>query len=317
MRMLNPLIRQETPFMDSIPLPDLLTVVYVLVDDWYQTHSLPPDRTPPGRKPALSVSETVTILLAMDMVPFPSERGFLGFLRANHPTLFPQLPTLSQFNRHARSVRGVLEQVRQTWLAHWAVADERHLILDTKPVPVVGYKRTKKHSDFAGSASYGYCASRKLHYFGYKLVLLTTLEGLPVVYDLVPAHTDERAAALSVVSRVQNCDIWADKGFLGEEWYDDVAAQTGNRVWTPKRGNQAQNPPAFDRLLGHVRERIEGTFNEVQNTGRNLERMLAKTVLGLATRVATKMTHHILKYLLRDQYGIDILTFQVDHNHNS
>ena len=47
------------------------------------------------------------------------------------------------------------------------------------------------------------------------------------------------------------------------------------------------------------------------------ERMLTKTVLGLATRIATKMTHHGLKYLLRDQYGIDILTFQVDHNHNS
>lgn len=72
------IIRQETPFVASIPLPDVLTVVYVLVDDWYQTHPLHPDRMPPGRKPALSVSETVTILLAMDMVPFPSERGFLG-----------------------------------------------------------------------------------------------------------------------------------------------------------------------------------------------------------------------------------------------
>lgn len=301
--------------MASIPLPDLLTVVYVLVDDWYQTHTLTPARTPPGRKPALSVSETVTILLAMDMVPFPSERGFLAFLRANYPTLFPQLPALSQFNRHARAVRGVLEQVRQTWLTHWAVADERQLILDTKPVPVVGYKRTKSRSDFAGSASYGYCASRKLHYFGYKLVLLTTLDGLPIAYDLVPAHTDEREAAMTVLRHVQHCDIWADKGFIGAEWHDDVAAQTGNRVWTPKRGNQVQNPPAFDHLLGHVRERIEGTFNEVQNTGRNLERMLTKTVIGLATRVATKITHHVLKYLLRDQYGIDILTFEVDHNH--
>ena len=314
MRMLNSLMRQETPFMASIPLPDLLTVIYVLVDDWYQTHMVTPDQTPLGRKPALSVSETVTILLAMDVVPFPSERGFLAFLRANHPTLFPQLPVLSQFNRHARAVRGVLEQVRMAWLAYWSVAAERQLILDTKPVPVVGYKRTKTHSDFAGSASYGYCASRKLHYFGYKLVLLTTLDGLPIVYDLVPAHTDERDAAMSVLSRVQHCDIWADKGFLGEEWHDMVAEQTGNRVWTPKRCNQTPNPPAFDRLLGRVRERIEGTFNEVQNTGRNLERMHAKTVLGIATRVATKMTHHVLKYLLRHHYGIDILTFQVDHN---
>ena len=250
----------------------------------------------------------------MDMVPFPSERGFLAFLRANHPTLFPQLPALSQFNRHARAVRGVLEQLRQTWLEQWANTDGGQLILDTKPVPVIGYKRTKTRSDFARSASYGYCSSRNMHYCGYKLVLLTTIDGLPIVDDLVPAHTDERDAAMSVLNRVKHCAMWADKGFLGEEWHDAVAHQTGNRVWPPKRTNQAPNPPAFDRLLGRVRERIEGTFNEVQNTGRNLERMPTKTVLGLATRVATKMTHHILKYLVRHQYGIAILTVQVDHN---
>ncbi|MDJ0678068.1 MAG: hypothetical protein QNJ36_22240, partial [Calothrix sp. MO_167.B42] len=42
------------------------------------------------------------------------------------------------------------------------------LLLDTKPVPVVGYKRDKRQSDFTGSADYGWCASRKMNYFGYK-----------------------------------------------------------------------------------------------------------------------------------------------------
>ena len=30
-------------------------------------------------------------------------------------------------------------------------------LLDTKPVPVVGYRCSKKRSDFQGSAAYGYC----------------------------------------------------------------------------------------------------------------------------------------------------------------
>ncbi len=37
-------------------------------------------------------------------------------------------------------------------------------LIDTKPIPVLGYKRSKRHSDFRGSADYGYCVSRKLHY---------------------------------------------------------------------------------------------------------------------------------------------------------
>jgi hypothetical protein len=72
-----------------------------------------------------------------------------------------------------------------------------------------------------------------------------------------------------------------------------------------------QNPAWFDRLLGSVRERIEGSFNELQNTGRNLERLLAKTVVGLTTRVIAKVTSYTLKQLLRNSFGLDVQTFQV------
>ena len=209
--------------MPSIPLPDLLTMISVLVDDGHQPQTVQRHRATPEPKPALRVRETVAILLAMDRVPLPSERGFLAFLRVNHPTLFPQLPALSHVNRHARAVRGMVEHIRQSWLKNWAVADERQRIRDTKPVPVVGYKRTQTRSDGAGSASYGYCASRTMHACGDNLVRLTTIAGLPVADDLVPAHTDERDAAMRGLSQVVTCDRWADKGFLGEDWHDEVA----------------------------------------------------------------------------------------------
>ena len=186
-----------------------------------------------------------------------------------------------------------------------------HFLLDTKPVPVVGYKRSKAHSDFAGSADYGYCASRKLYYFGYKLVMITTLDGLPVLYELVPANMEERQAAETVLFRLANAEVFGDKGFLGEEWQSQIEHQTGTRVTTPKRVNQKiQHPDGFERLLNSVRERIEGTFHEIQNAGRFLERLLAKTVVGLVTRIITKITSHLLRHLLRRQFGIDVQTFE-------
>ena len=59
----------------------------------------------------------------------------------------------------------------------------------------------------------------------------------------------------------------------------------------------------------HCAERIEGVFHELQNTGRNLERMLAKTTIGLATRLCAKVTAHLFKYMLRKKYHIDVQTF--------
>jgi hypothetical protein len=111
---------------------------------------------------------------------------------------------------------------------------------------------------------------------------------------------------------LRSCDIFGNKGFIGAEWQQEVKEQSGNRVWTQKRVNQKeQNPHWFDRLLSRVRERIEGSFNELQNTGRNLERMLAKTVIGLTTRVIAKVTSYTLKQLLRHSFGLDVQTFQV------
>lgn len=297
--------------MSSITFPDLLTIIYVLVDDWYRVYGVRWLHGKPGCKPGFSDSEVLTLLLAMDYLPFPGETQFLGYIRANYLTLFPKLVDQSQFNRRARALRLLLEQLRRHWVLLLGAATETQFLLDTKPVPVVGYKRSKRHSQFAGSADYGQCASRKMRYFGYKLVTLTTLTGLPVLYELVAANTDEREAAETVVESVSGCDIFADKGFLGTDWQAEVRQYTGNRVWTPKRANQLQqNPNAFDKLLNRIRERVEGAFNEIQNTGRNIERLLTKTVIGLCTRVIAKMTSHALKRLLRRDFGINVQTFE-------
>ena len=298
--------------MTSITVSELLTIIFVLVDDWYQAEGIRLLKGKPGAKPEFSDSEVITLLLAMDFIPFPSETQFLGFMRANYLALFPRLLEQSQFNRRARALRLLVEELRRSWLVELGVFSHTFFLLDTKPVPVVAVKRCNRKSDFRGSASYGYCASRNLNYFGYKLVAITTFTGIPVVYDLVPAHTDEREAAEAVVYALRGCHLIGDKGFLGQAWQAKIYAQTGNRIWTPKRSNQnVQNPKALDRWLGSVRERIEGVFHELTNTGRDLEDLLAKTILGLSTRVIAKMASHALKHLLALQFGIKVQTFEV------
>jgi hypothetical protein len=294
----------------TVDFETLLTIIYVLVDDWYQHSGRRLLKGKRGAKPIFSDSEVITLLLAMDYLPFPGETQFLGFIRANYLRLFPELVDQSQFNRRVRDLRLLVEELRRHWAILLGVTFHSQFLLDTKPVPVVGYKRSKRRSDFAGSAAYGVCASRNMKYFGYKLIMLSTLDGIPVAYELVPANSDERAAAEQVLSAIWNSDIYGDKGFLGEIWQQEQYDNQGNRVWTPKRINQkVQNPEGFDRWLNSIRERIEGAFNEVQNTGRNLERLLRKTVIGLSAHVIAKMASHALRLVLRRFHGIDVLTF--------
>lgn len=91
--------------------------------------------------------------------------------------------------------------------------------------------------------------------------------------------------------------------------------QSGNRLVTPNRHNQLLRlPSVIQKLVNSVRERIEGAFHEIQNTGRHLERLLARTRVGLVTRLIAKMASHLLRHILKQRFKIDIQTFQVDGN---
>jgi hypothetical protein len=63
-----------------------------------------------------------------------------------------------------------------------------------------------------------------------KLVLLCSLQGDSVYYDLGPANTDERDAAEQVFQRCQHLDILADKGFISDSWQAQQTQQ-GIYVW--------------------------------------------------------------------------------------
>ena len=216
-------------------------------------------------------------------------------LRANYLALFPKLLDQSQFNLRAREVAPLLEKFRQQWLLRLGMTLTNSSLLDTKLVPDVGYRRSKKHSGFQGSGAYGYCVSKKMNYFGYKLIAICTLEGLPLLYGLVPVNTDERKAAEALLDELSGFSLFADKGFLGTDWQYEICQRTSNQIWTPKRKNQRkQQSDVFEHWINGLQRRIEGLFNEIQNVGKNLERLLAKTIIGLCARIVAKMTNHLL-----------------------
>src|SRR4030065_1771438 len=136
--------------MTRITASDLLTIIFVLVDDWYQAHGVRYLKGKAGAKPEFSDSEVITLLLAMDFIPFPSETKFLGYIRANYLALFPRLIDQSQFNRRARALRLWVEELRRAWLVHLGAFHQTRFLFDTKPVPVGGVKRCNRHGDFAG-----------------------------------------------------------------------------------------------------------------------------------------------------------------------
>src|SRR5512147_582480 len=99
--------------MATISIEDLFLVTLVVVDDWYQQTGQYLLQRTVGSKPVLSDSEMLTLMLAIDFFEFTSERRYHAFVAANYLDLFPHLLDQSQYNRRARSLRYLLNELRK------------------------------------------------------------------------------------------------------------------------------------------------------------------------------------------------------------
>ena len=70
--------------MNSINFETLLIIIFVLIDDWYESKGKFLKGTVPGSKPNMSDSEVLTMAVMMDYLPFSGETQFLGFIHANY-----------------------------------------------------------------------------------------------------------------------------------------------------------------------------------------------------------------------------------------
>jgi hypothetical protein len=89
-----------------VDVDTFLTTLYVMVDDFCQSH--PPKRRP-GPKASLSDSEVVTLAIFARWGRFGSERDFYRYASSCLRGAFPTLPERSQFNRLVRSQVGLIE----------------------------------------------------------------------------------------------------------------------------------------------------------------------------------------------------------------
>src|SRR5574341_201288 len=92
----------------ELDLDTFLVTVYCLVDDLYQAQFARHKPRRPGKRPQLSDSEVLTLMLLAQWHPRRSERAFVRYAAKHWRGYFPRLVGQSGFNRRARDLFGVL-----------------------------------------------------------------------------------------------------------------------------------------------------------------------------------------------------------------
>lgn len=126
-------------------------------------------------------------------------------------------------------------------------------------------------------------------YFGYKVHVLTTVEGAVIAFEITPANIDERVALRDMVEEIHSFYVvFGDKGYVDEKLEEEFKTK-GQRLFALKKSNAKNNWSAEDRhFISKHRKRIETVFSQLTEQF-NVERVLAKKLNRLSARLLTKM----------------------------
>jgi DDE family transposase len=280
---------------------DLCTAVYALVDDRYRLVVAPYDRRP-GPEGACSESEVITLSLVAELIGMDEESRFLAYVRRNHPALFPRLPSLSRYNRRRRRLVEATNRIRlalaRDVLLHSSPEGRDLAIIDSLPVPVVGFAHARGAHRWYGEARYGRNAAKGQTFYGYKLHLLASASGLVLDFALVPANLTDGTLAEQLLIGQRDLTVLGDKAYIDAALQALLARRNHVHLLTPARANQ--RPPQGGRLPGliaHFRQAIE-TLNSQLAEQFAVERNRAKSVPGLCARIQAKLTAHTIGLLL-------------------
>jgi len=265
-------------------LDTLLIALYVLADD------LLPERAGPGRKPRINDASVIALAVAQVFLDCPNERRFLRFARRRLGPLFPYIPGQSGYNKRVRSLASRVCLLVNLLARSSPSFCDRLRLLDSTPVPCGQSRETVKRSDLAGQAAYGYCAAHSRYFWGFRLYLVCSPDGMPHGFCLAAANEPEREVAAALLDRMrragslQGCElIVADKGFAGEE-FEQIVNELASGFLRPDRKNEQPRLGSLGRVRQWIESIIETTKDKL-----SLERHGGRTLEGVWARICQRV----------------------------
>lgn len=148
-------------------LDTLATALYVTTDDLLKRH---PERVPyrptVGIHPDISDAEMVTLAVMQALLGYPSEARWLRYAHAHLLGYSPYLPKQPGYNKRLRALTATIAWLITTLAQGTTLWTDDVWVADSTPVECGRSVETRRRSDLAGFAEYGYCASHSRYFWG-------------------------------------------------------------------------------------------------------------------------------------------------------
>lgn len=273
-------------------LEEAVTILFCRVDDTY--YRLNPEGRRYENLKELSDSEVMTLALFQQLRGVESERSFLREVARFFSHLFAGIVGLhpSSFHRRVRKLRRFLESLRRAVLPE-LVGDPETPIVDSTLLEVLHPRQVSQSAGFDGAA---WVRWGTFSVYGVELHMLCATNRVPISYELTAANTAEVHLTEELLDEAKlggevARKLLADLAYRSEDLGEELAGL----------GIVLVTSEASGRRPG-VRQQIEIAFSSLKRTF-GLGETLATTLVGLATRIAAKITAYTYAFLINRMMG--------------
>ena len=259
-------------------------------------------------KPKMTDCEIIALSLCQEALSIDSENLFWSKLKTDYHDEFPNIVHLTRYNlRKKRLARFImfLNKKMSGKLTEW----ENVFIIDSMPIPVCKNARENRlkacMQDFDTAPDKGYSAVNKQYFIGYKLHLITGLNGVFFSMDISKASVHDINYLSDIkYSGMNNSTLLADAGYISTEQQIDLFNTVQVKVETPFRRNQECYKP-FPFVFKKCRKRIETLFSQLCDQ-MMMKRNYAKTYKGLEVRTISKIAAVTSLQTINNNNGLPI-----------
>jgi Transposase DDE domain len=302
-----------------ITVDTFLTTLYVMADDFSKTE-LPPEPLHPGKQPALSRSEVITLAVFGQWGQFASERAFYRYALRHLRSAFPTLPDRSQFNRLLRShstalalfFHHLVDLLRARHVAYEALSG---MGVATRNAKRRGAPWLPQLADIGWSNRLGYSAGFHVLTAVNQFGVLTgfgfgsaSTKDQPLAETFLAARAQPHPRLLTVGQKASGVYL-LDKGFEGAEWHTRWAeCYAAEVICPPKQGSRMRWPKRLRRWFASLRQIVETAHEKLLDAFR-LEYERPHDLSGFQARLNATMVLHNFCIWLNEQLGRPRLAF--------
>ena len=182
--------------------------------------------------------------------------------------LMPRMLSRSRLNRRLHAVAGLIDALfHQLGAALKELNPSTKYLLDSFPVAICDNMRISRCRLVADEEFRGYIASKRRYFYGVRVQVVTTEEGVPVELAFLPGSaSDVRGLGVLPLALPEGSQLFMDSGYT-DYAAEDAASEVDGVEFAPSRKSNSKRSDdcwrSYYKQL--MRKRIETVFSRITN----------------------------------------------------